>query len=64
MSLSDFCKKIELPNSERIKDEKTDFIKNKKLSEDERKHITPEIIKYIQEKIDKFGDPSNYNWWK
>lgn len=64
ISLTDFCKKLELPNIDKIKNEKVDFIKNKKLSEEDREHITPEILSYIQSKIDKYGDPCNYNWWK
>ena len=64
ISLKEFCKKLDLPNIDKIEEEKIDFIKNKKLLEEDKKIITPEILQYIKQNIDKYGDPTNMNWWK
>lgn len=63
-SLKDFCIELGIPNTHKIKEEKVDFIKNKKLSENDKKFINDNILNYIQSKIDKYGDPSKINWWK
>ena len=63
-SLKEICKELELPNVEKIKEEKVDFVKNIQLTQEEQTHITPEILKYVEDKIKKHGDPSQLNWWR
>jgi len=63
-SLKEICQELELPNVEKIKEEKVDFVKNIQLTEDEKKYITPEILKYVEDKIKKYGDPSKLIWWR
>ncbi len=64
ISLKDFCKELNLPNINNIKNEKVDYIKNKQLTEEDKKVITPDIQNYIENKIKINGDPTNINWWK